>query len=588
MLNSAPGSAAVLSPPSRSELSTALRSCRAAFVGTGVISGLINVLMLTGSFYMLEVYDRVLPSRSIPTLVGLTVLAAVLFVFLAVLDLIRARLLVRIGASLDESLSGRVFDAIVRLPLRIANRNEGIQPLRDLDSIRSFLSGLGPTALFDLPWMPIYLLICFAFHWLIGLAALGGAIVLIALTLLTEHLTREPLRATTAFAVARNSLAERSKRNAEVLVAMGMAGHLAREWRKTNLEYMDNQRRSSDVAGALGAVSKAFRLMLQSAVLGLGGYLVIRQEATAGVIIAASILTARALAPIDLAIVNWKGFVAARQSWGRLRKLLAVLPIQTPPMALPAPSKSLIVENASAMPPGEQRVVIQDINFTLTSGHGLGIIGPSASGKSSLARMLVGVWQPVRGKVCLDNASLDQWDLEALGMHVGYLPQDVELLAGSVAQNIARFEPDADPKDVIAAAQSAGVHDLIVTLRGGYETEVGEQGAALSAGQQQRVALARALYGNPFLVVLDEPNSNLDAEGEEALTRAILGVRSRGGIAIVIAHRPSALAGVDLVLVMGQGHQQAFGPKEEVLRRLQRRDPPTPLKVVSEGTGATP
>jgi ATP-binding cassette subfamily C protein PrsD len=585
MSNSSP-SVFVLRP--RSELSKALRSCRAAFVGTGVISGLINVLMLTGSFYMLEVYDRVLPSRSIPTLVGLTILAGVLFTFLAILDLIRVRLLVRVGASLDESLSGRVYDAIVRLPLKIGPRTDGTQPLRDLDSIRSFLSGVGPTALFDLPWIPIYLAICFAFHVLIGLAALGGALILVALTLLTEHLTREPLRATTAAAVARNGLAEKSKRNAEVLTAMGMTGHLARGWQKTNIQYMDHQRRASDVAGALGAISKSFRFMLQSAVLGLGGYLVVKQEATAGVIIAASILTARALAPIDLAIANWKGFVAARQSWERLTKLLALLPAQTNPMPLPDPSKSLIVEGASAVPPGAQRLVIQDINFTLKSGHGLGIIGPSASGKSSLARMLVGVWQPVRGKVCLDNASLDQWDPEALGAHIGYLPQDVELLAGSVAQNIARFEPDANPKDIIAAAHAAGVHELIVNLRGGYETEVGEQGAALSAGQQQRIALARALYGDPFLVVLDEPNSNLDSDGEDALTRAILGVRSRGGIAIVIAHRPSALAGVDLVLVMGQGRQQVFGPKDEVLRKFQRRDLPAPLKVVSEGAGSTP
>ena len=549
------------------------------------MSGLINVLMLTGSFYMLEVYDRVLPSRSIPTLVGLTILAGALFIFLAALDLIRARVLVRIGASLDESLSGRVYDAIVRLPLKTGSRTDGVQPLRDLDNIRSFLSGMGPTALFDLPWMPIYLSICFAFHVLIGLAALGGALILIALTLLTEHLTRDALRAATVSAVARNNLAEKSKRNAEVLTAMGMTGELARGWRRTNFEYMSHQRRASDVAGALGAISKSFRFMLQSAVLGLGGYLVVKQEATAGVIIAASILTARALAPIDIAIANWKGFVGARQSWERLTKLLGLLPAQTNPMPLPAPSSSLVVEGASAVPPGEQRLVIQDISFTLKSGHGLGIIGPSASGKSSLARMLVGVWQPVRGKVCLDQASLDQWDPEALGKHIGYLPQDVELLAGTVAQNIARFEPDADPKDIIAAAQAAGVHDLVVGLRCGYETQVGEQGSALSSGQQQRIALARALYHNPFLVVLDEPNSNLDSDGEEALTRAILGVRSRGGAVVVIAHRPSALAGVDLMLVIGQGRQQVFGAKEEVMRKFQRRNSLAPLKVVSEGTG---
>ena len=568
----------------RSELSEALRACRTAFVGTGIISGLINILMLTGSFYMLEVYDRVLPSRSIPTLVGLTILAGVLFIFLAALDLIRGRLLVRIGASLDESLSGRVYDAIVRLPLKAGNRPDGAQPLRDLDSVRSFLSGPGPTALFDLPWMPIYLAICFAFHVLIGLAALGGAIILIGLTLLTEHLTRGPLKAASASAVGRNDLVERTRRNAEVLAAMGMTGEFSRRWGKANSEYMAHQRRASDVAGALAAISKSFRFMLQSAVLGLGGYLVVKQEATAGVIIAASILTARALAPVDLAIANWRGFVAARQSWERLSKLLALLPAQSEPMPLPPPCKSFAVEAACGIPPGEQRLVVQDVNFSLNSGQGLGIIGPSASGKSSLARLMVGVWQPARGKVCLDQASLDQWDAGLLGRHVGYLPQDVELLAGSVAQNIARFDPAPQSKDIIAAAQAAGVHELIVGLPNGYETQVGDQGSALSSGQQQRIALARALYRDPFLVVLDEPNSNLDSEGEDALSRAILGVRARGGIVVVIAHRPSALVGVDLMLVMAQGRQQVFGPRDEVMRKFLRRDAPAPLKVVAEGS----
>lgn len=569
-------------PAASSELSAALRSCRGAFVGTAILSGLINILMLTGSFYMLEIYDRVLPSRSVPTLIGLTILAAILFAFLGALDFIRGRLVILIGASLDEMLSGRVFDTVMRLPLRAGNRAGGAQPLRDLDSVRSFLSGLGPIALFDLPWVPIYLFICFAFHILIGTTVLGGAIFLIALTLLTERLTREPLKAATSLGLARSELAERTRRNAEALAAMGMAGRMGRRWREVNLQYMASQRQSTNIAGGLGAIAKSFRLMLQAAVLGLGAYLVIQQEATAGIIIAASVLTARALSPIDLAIANWKGFVAARQSWERLAKLLALLPAQEIPMSLTDPSKSLAVEHASVAPPGESRIVVQDINLTLKSGDGLGIIGPSASGKSSLARMIVGIWQPVRGCVRLDNAALDQWDPEVLGQHVGYLPQDVELFAGTVAENIARFEPDVDPESVIAAAQAAGIHDLIVGLRNGYETQVGEQGMALSAGQQQRIALARALYRDPFLVVLDEPNSNLDAEGEEALSIAIRGIRARGGIVLVIAHRPSALASVDLVLVMGHGRQQVFGPKDEVLRQFQRRDRPdsSPLKVM--------
>ncbi len=403
------------------------------------------------------------------------------------------------------------------------------------------------------------------------------------LTALTEVFTREPTKAATEAAMHRNGLAETSRRNAEVLTAMGMAGRMGNRWSEANQSYMASQQRVSDVAGGLGAFSKVLRMMLQSAMLGIGAYLVIHQEATAGIIIAGSILTARALAPVDLAIANWRGFVAARQGWQRLNKLLTLLPAQIAPMQLPAPKNRLSVENVSVAPPGDTRIVVQDVSFALQSGQGVGVLGPSASGKSSLARMLVGVWQPVRGKIRLDGASLDQWSSEELGRHVGYLPQDVELFAGTVAQNIARFDPDADPKAILSAAQAAGVHDLIVNLRDGYETQIGEQGSALSAGQQQRIALARALYGDPFLVVLDEPNSNLDAEGEAALTQAILGVRARGGIVVVIAHRPSAIAGVDLLLVLDHGRAQAFGPKDEVLSKLVRPAPPVPpLKVVPD------
>jgi ATP-binding cassette subfamily C protein len=564
------------------ELSGALAACRSAFVGVALFSGLINVLMLTGSFYMLEVYDRVLPSRSVPTLVGLTVLAGVLFAFLGILDLIRSRLLVRVGASLDRSLSARVYDNVVTLSLKVGNRSDGLQPLRDLDQVRTFLSSQGPTALFDFPWMPIYLAICFAFHVWIGVAALAGAIVLVGLTMLTETLSRGPIKTATASAMSRNSLAETSRRNAEVLVALGMTGRMRDRWSQANSQYMASQQRASDVTGGLSALSKVFRMMLQSGVLGLGAYLVIHQEATAGIIIASSILTARALAPIDLAIANWRGFVTARQGWDRLNKLLALLPALEVPMTLPAPTASIIVQTASVSPPGEQRLVVQDVNFSLKSGSGLGILGPSASGKSSLARMLVGVWPLARGKICIDSAALTQWSPEMLGRHLGYLPQDVELVAGTVAQNISRFEPEALPADIIAAAKAAGVHELILNLSGGYEANVGEQGRALSAGQQQRIALARALYRDPFLVVLDEPNSNLDSEGEEALTNAILGVRARGGIVMVVAHRPSAVAGVDHLLVMGQGHQQAFGPKEEILRKLVRPAPALPVAAFPE------
>lgn len=558
----------------RSELAAALAACRHAFVGVALFSGVINLLYLTGSFFMLEVYDRVLPSRSVPTLVGLAVLALVLYGFQGLLDIVRSRILLRGGRSLDEAMSRRVYRILVRLPL-LAPGARGVQPLQDLDQIRSFLSGVGPAALFDLPWMPLYLAICFLFHPLIGLAAATGGLLLVTLTLLTEALMRAPAREAAALAGSRSVLAEASRRNAEAVQAMGMSGRLATQWSACNDRYLAAHQRASDITAGLGGLSKVVRMMLQSGVLGIGAWLVINQQATAGIIIASSILTARALAPIELAISQWRGFVAARQSWKRLGELLARIPDDAPRMALPRPTRSLAVEAVSVVPPGTTRVVAHDVAFRLQAGQGLGIVGPSASGKSSLVRAIVGVWPAARGRIQLDSAALDQWTPETLGPHVGYLPQDMELFAGSVAENIARFAERPDPEKVIAAARAAGVHELILDLPQGYETPVGEGGGALSAGQRQRIGLARALYGDPFLVVLDEPNSSLDKDGDEALTKAILGVRARGGIVIVIAHRPSALAGVDTVLVMRGGRQQAFGPKEVA----QAPAVPLPLRV---------
>ena len=467
-------------------------------------------------------------------------------------------------------------------------RNEGLQPLRDLDNIRSFLSGMGPGAFFDLPWLPFYLAICFAFHVMIGLTALVGAIILVTLTIVTEFMSRRPAREALGLAARRNDLAATSRRNAEVLVAMGMSGRLNKRWSEANQNYLAGNQRASDVAGGLGAIAKVMRMTLQSAVLAVGAYLVIHQEATAGIIIAGSILSARALAPVDLAIAHWKGFVAARQSWHRLNRLLESLPAQTAQTVLQNPSSRLAVEAVSIAPPGEQRIVVQDVTFALEAGNGLGVIGPSGSGKSSLVRALVGVWQPFRGKVRLDGAALDQWSSDVLGRHVGYLPQDVELFAGSVAQNICRFDPEARSEAIIAAAKEAGVHQMIIKMRDGYDTQIGEQGAALSAGQAQRVALARALYGDPFLIVLDEPNSNLDTEGDEALTRAVRAARERGAIVVVVAHRPVGIEAVDMLLVLKDGRMHAFGPKETVLGQvLQRVAPPAPaIKVVSEAGAA--
>jgi PrtD family type I secretion system ABC transporter len=569
----------------RSELGEALRACRTAFIGVGVMSCMINLLYLTGSLFMLEVYDRVLPSRSVPTLVGLVILAAGLYIAQGILDLIRGRILGRIGTSLDEAINARVFDIVVRLPLTVGGRNEGLQPLRDLDNVRSFLGGMGPGAFFDLPWLPFYLAICFAFHVLIGVTALVGAIVLVTLTVMTEFMSRMPAREALGLAARRNDLAAASRRNAEVLVAMGMSGRLTRRWSKANQNYLDGNQRASDVTGGLSAVAKVMRMMLQSAVLAVGAYLVIHQEATAGIIIAGSILSARALAPVDLAIAHWKSFMAARQSWHRLNLLLESMPARVKPTLLQNPSSRLAVEAVCIVPPGEQRLIVQDVTFALTAGNGLGIIGPSGSGKSSLVRALVGVWQPSRGKVRIDGAALDQWSPDVLGRHVGYLPQDVELFAGTVAQNICRFDPEATSDGIIAAAKEAGVHEMIIKMREGYDTQIGEQGTSLSAGQAQRVALARALYGNPFLIVLDEPNSNLDTEGDEALTRAIRGARERGAIVVVVAHRPIGIEAVDQLLVLRDGRMQAFGPKETVLSQVvqSRVAGPSPIKIVSDG-----
>jgi ATP-binding cassette subfamily C protein len=547
-----------------------------AFIGVACMSALLNVLYLTGSFFMLEVYDRVIPSRSVPTLVGLCVLALMLYLIQGLMDAIRARVLVRIGMALDENLSGRVFDVTARAPLTGTAGGDGLMVLRDLDQLRSFLSGGGPPALFDLPWMPVYLAICFLFHPLIGVAAIFGMVVLVAITVLNDRATSRPTAAASVHAQQRSALAEVSRRNAELLAALGMRERLGLRWALVNREYGLAQQRASDAVGGYGALSKMFRTALQSGVLALGAWLVIRNEATGGIIIASSILVARALAPAELAIAHWKGFVAARQSWRRLSELFARLPEAPRPHALPAPGRHLAVESLAVSPPGARRVVVQDVSFQLEAGQGLGVIGPSASGKSSLARALVGVWTPLGGQVRLDEAALNQWSSEALGPHLGFLPQEVELFPGTISQNIARFEEGADPALVLAAARAAGVHGLILRLPEGYDTRIGETGAGLSAGQRQRIGLARALYRDPFLVVLDEPNSNLDAEGEAALTQAILGVRRRGGICVTIAHRPSALAALDMVLVMAEGRMQAFGPKDEVLKHVLRPPGPAP------------
>lgn len=545
-----------------------LRPCRSAAVGVLLFSAAINLLYLTGSFYMFQVYDRVLPSRSVPTLVAISILAVGLYTAQAVFDYCRSRILIRIGRFVEEALTLRTFRVVAKLPLTGRAGAQGLQPLRDLDQIRSFFGGGGVLGLLDIPWMPLYLAICFLLHPLIGFVALAGSISLIVIMLCSEVMTRTAMRNSARMDICRLSIAEDARRNSEVVYAMGMAGSLGSLWQNANRRNLDAQCQVADVAGGFSAVSKAARMALQSAVLGVGAYLVIQGSASAGVIIAGSILAARALAPVELVISNWKGFVGAVQSWSRLQALYEATPEASSTVLLPDPRSRLAVEAVSVTPPGSDRVVVSNVSFSLKAGDALGIIGPSASGKSSLARALVGVWRPASGCIRLDGASLEQWNPETLGRRVGYLPQDVELLDGTIAQNISRFDDAGDDEALFECAELAGLHDSVVHLPSGYDTRIGEGGLSLSGGQRQRVGLARALYRKPFLIVLDEPNSNLDADGEQALTRAIAAARAWGSIIIIIAHRPSALAGVDELLVMSAGVIRAVGPKEDVLRRV--------------------
>ncbi|MCO6049124.1 type I secretion system permease/ATPase [Mesorhizobium sp. RP14(2022)] len=567
------------------ELRDALKRCKTGFFGVGLFSAMLNLLALTGSLYMLQVYDRVIPSHSVPTLVGLTLVMLLLFTAYGLLDFVRLRLMVRIANRLDRLLHKRIFAISLALPLRAGPEGASVQPIRDLDTIKGFLSSTGPTAFFDLPWIPFYIALIYLLHPDLGLLATGGAILIVTLTVLAERLGRASAKRAIESGNRRRGIAEAGRRNAEVIHALGLGDRLTRRWETMSADHLRNQQKLSDVVGSMGSLSRSLRMMLQSLMLGLGAYLVINGEASSGVIIASSIMLGRALAPVDIAIANWKGIVAARQSWTKLNRLLNRFTATHQTMVLPRPEECLTVESLAVGPPGEAQPLIANVGFRVEAGTRLGIIGPSGSGKSTLVRALVGAWLPMRGTVRLDGASLDQWDAAALGRHVGYLPQDIELFDGTIAENIARFDEDPDPAAILAASQAAGVHKMILRLPQGFQTRVGDAGKALSAGQRQLVGLARALYGNPFLVVLDEPNSNLDADGDAALSFAIDSVRERGGIVIVVAHRPAALANVDQLLIMAGGALQAFGSRDEVLARLRRPAPtePRPFGLVRSG-----
>jgi len=565
-----------LNAAQRRSLAELTRGLRGIVFYLFLISGLINILALTGSLYMMQIYDRALTSGSIPTLLLLSALAIGLYLFQGSFDIFRTQVLIRVGARLDRKIAPLAHRVAIDMPRFGFSTSEALERGRDVDTVRGFLGSQGPSALFDLPWMPVYLVFVYLLHPLLGALTLGGAFVLACLTVLSEILTKRLHASTRNAALARNTIADSNARNAEVLKAMGFASRAVDRFREANAEHLQLQTRTNDISGTIAAFSRVLRMVLQSAVLGLGAYLTIKGELSAGAIIACSVTSARALAPVDLAIANWKSFVAARMAFRRLRDTVVALAAEEQPMQLPAPTRQLSIDKVTIAVPGSGQVILSDISFELQSGQALGVIGPSAGGKTTLVRALTGIWPLLRGHVRLDGADLTQWREEEIGQHIGYLPQEVSLMDATIEENICRFEPEPDYQRVIDAAKAAGVHDMILRMPNGYGTRLGPQGAALSAGQRQRVALARALYGNPFVVILDEPNSNLDGEGEIALTQAIEAVRARGGIAIVIAHRPSALVAVDLIAVVQNGRIASFGAKQDVLASFQTAVKPVP------------
>ena len=544
------------------------------------MSAVLNVLLLSGSIFMLMVYDEVLPAHSVPSLVGLVVLLIIAFGFQAALEHLRHRVAHVSAEIFDRNLSDRVFGLVIQTELTRGGRDAG-QPVRDLDLLRNFFTGQGPSAILDLPWMLLFLGVLFVFHWLLGVVCLVGALILVGLTVMTDRMTTAQVEAATRSSSERFTFVEACRRNAEVIRALGMRGQILDGWRKMSNAHAETNDAAGEKLSAMRTFSKTFRLLLQSLMLATGAWLVISGSATGGVIIASSILSSRALAPIDSAIGNWRGLIAARQAWNRLADRLAQMPPALNKTELPRPTGNLSVESLAAVVPGTQIVLFRDVSFQLKAGETLAIVGASGSGKSSLSRALVGLLEPARGAVRLDGASIDQWETDTAGAFIGYLPQDIELFDGTIAQNIARFDPTASSEEVVAAATHAGVHDLIVHMPNGYDTVIGPAGRNLSAGQRQRVALARALFRDPFLIVLDEPNSNLDVNGDNALNSAIAGARDRGAVVIIVAHRPSALAEISTLLWLDNGVMRAFGPKAEVLPKLAGTPPPAPPQAAT-------
>jgi len=542
---------------------------RIYFVFAGFFSLVINALLLVPPIYMLQVFDRVLTSRSEETLVYLTVGGLSALVVMALLDMVRARLLGVVGAALDRRLGPRVLDGLIAQTARLGG-SAYVNGLRDVNTLRTFLGGPGLLALFDAPWLPFFLLIIFLFHPLLGAVALTGALAMVATAALNERLTRKPAEEAQTQARRAGRYIDAAVRNADVVAALGMLPAVSRRWSEVNDAALRQQMRASRIGGVFSGLTKFARQFIQLAMLGVGAWLVVDQHVTAGIMIAATILLSRALAPVETLVAGWRTLIEARLAWRRLNELLAANPPAASEIDLPVPSGRLEVDRVLFGMKGAERPIIRGVSFALAPGEALGVVGPSAAGKSTLARLVVGVWKPAAGVVRLDGADVAAWPRERLGPHIGYLPQDVELFGGTVAANIARLgEPDS--AEVVRAAQRAHVHDLILRLPKGYDTEVGEGGQLLSPGQRQRIGLARALYGNPRLIVLDEPNANLDIEGERALQAALRGMKEAGVTALIIAHRASILGGVDKLLVLRDGTVEKFGPARELMQPMPTR-----------------
>lgn len=552
----------------QNEITQILVGFKQIFATVGVFSAIINVVLLAPALYMLQVYDRVIGSRNETTLLMLTLIVVGAYLLMGALEFVRSFVLIRVGAQFDMKLNKRIYTAAFQQNLKRAGANAG-QALQDLTNIRQFLTGHGLFAFFDAPWFPIYLFVIFLFDPLLGFFALGGTVLLVALAFFNEMVSRKPLAAANTTAVASSNLASNNLRNAEVIAAMGMLPNLMSRWFRLHSRFLQFQMEASEKAGIISAITKFVRMSLQSLILGLGALLVLEDKITPGMMIVASILMGRALSPVEQLINVWKNWSNTRSAYQRLNDLLQANPAHEVGMSLPKPLGLLSVEAVTAAPPGSTRAVLRNLSFAISPGDVLGIIGPSGAGKSTLARLLVGIWPATAGKVRLDGADIYQWNKDELGPHMGYLPQDVELFAGSVSDNIARFG-ELDSEKVIIAAKRAGVHDMILRFPQGYDTLLGDDGAGLAGGQKQRLGLARAIYDDPSLVVLDEPNSNLDEAGELALAAAIDDLRSRGKTIVMITHRASTLGITTKLLLLRDGVAQLFGPSAQVRHELAK------------------